>query len=80
MAIVAVAAIHQYFIDHPHGIMPGQGYLAAFFKPFTDLLVLESRMNPLNQNEHETVEGELMMLRHECAKRIGPKMTRDKNG
>ena len=80
MALVFVGAIHQYFLDHPKGVMPGQHYLRAYIKPFTDLHTLEARMNPLSQHERELAEGQLMMLRKACADRIGPKMTRDKNG
>ena len=53
MALVFVGAIHQYFLDHPKGVMPGQHYLRAYIKPFTDLHTLEARMNPLSQHERE---------------------------
>lgn len=80
MAIVMVAAINNYFTQHSQGVMPGQGFLMDFIRPFIEMERLEAKLEPpLTAHERQMAEGKMMMLKHTCAERIGPKMTRDKN-
>jgi len=79
MAIVMVAAINHYFVVHPQGAMPGQGFLKEFIKPFIELERLSAQMIPLSDHEREMAPSRMMMLQHICDERVGPKMTRDKN-
>ena len=80
MAIVMVAAINNYFVQHTQGVMPGQGYLMDFIRPFIELELLEAKLEPsMTEYERQMAQSKLMMLRHTCAERVGPKLTRNKD-
>jgi hypothetical protein len=76
MAIATVAAINSYFAQHPHGVAPGQGFLADYLKPFIDRELLEARLDELHkrvgkigQREREVAE-ELGALMHRCSELV----------
>lgn len=76
MAIATVAAINAYFVQHPKGVAPGQGFLADFLKPFVERELLEARLDELHkrvgkigQREREVVE-ELGAVTRRCAELV----------
>jgi hypothetical protein len=76
MAIATVAAINAYFVQHPQGVAPGQGFLADYLKPFIDRELLEARLDELHkrvgkigQREREVVE-ELRVVISRCSQLV----------
>ena len=49
LAIVMVAAIGAYFTQHPQGVMPGQGFIKDYIKPFLERELMEARLNELHR-------------------------------
>lgn len=77
LAIVMVSAIHAYFVRNPHGVMPGQGFIMDFIKPFVDRELTEARMAELHSGlkptavrERELAES-LKRILAECEKNLG---------
>lgn len=77
MAIATVAAINHYFVQHPQGVAPGQGFLAEYLKPFVDRELLEARLDELHkrvgkigQREREVTEELGAVIRH-CVELAG---------
>jgi len=83
MAIATVAAIHSYFVQHPQGVAPGQGFLADYLKPFIDRELLEARLDELHkrvgtigQREREIAETLGAAIRR-CVELVGPTKQHD---
>ena len=79
LAIVMVAAINSYFIRNPHGVMPGQGFIMDFIKPFVEreltearLAELHGRLQPIAVRERELADS-LKRILLECDKQLAPK-------
>lgn len=71
MAIATVAAMHSYFVQHPQGVAPGQGFLADYLKPFIERELLEARLDEL----HKRV-GKIGQREREVAEELGAIMRR----
>ena len=77
MAIAVVAALHCYFVQHPKGVAPGQGFLAEYLKPFLERELLEARLDELHRlsdvgkREREILDSLHRKLR-ESSDRIQP--------
>lgn len=76
MAIATVAAINAYFVQHPQGVAPGQGFLVDYLKPFIERELLEARLDELHkrvgkigQREREVAES-LSAVMHRCAELV----------
>lgn len=79
LAVVMVAAIHSYFVRNPHGVMPGQGFIMDFIKPFVERELTEARMAELHGGLKPTAARELELAQSlkrilmECEKQLGHK-------
>lgn len=76
IGIAVVAALHAYFMKHPKGVAPGQGFLADFLKPFIERELLQRELSVLHEGviamaprERKTME-ELSLAIKECEFRV----------
>ena len=76
IAIATVAAWHEYFKQNPNGVMPGQGFLTDYLKPFVERERLEAQLNELHARRTAiaprelTILEELTRVRAECEAKV----------
>jgi len=78
VAIAMIAAIGSYFRENPRGVMPGQGYLASFIKPFLELEFVKHDIEKAIKANKPRAEVELDLAEQEsrlyqiCTKILAP--------
>jgi hypothetical protein len=75
IAVAIAAAERKYRQEFPHGVTPGQTFLAGFLRPFIERELLAARVDELHRmTSAKTRERELVEALHaataECQERI----------
>lgn len=71
-----VAAVHSYFLKHPKGVAPGQGFIMDFIAPFLEMELVDKELAVREEIRagHSRKERDLLerraVLNQECEKRM----------